>query len=227
MMFTDGEAYGLFAGDRATREENARIGGRSKRTFDLTLAILGLLAIAPLLITIALLILCTSGRPVLIRHRRIGAGGREFDCLKFRTMLRNNEEVLRKHLLTDPAAEQEWRMTRKLKNDPRITPLGQVLRKTSVDELPQLVNVIKGHMSLIGPRPIVADEIGHYGDAFALYCRARPGLTGAWQISGRSDTGYDQRVRLDQDYVANWSFRSDIVILLRTIPAVLSTRGSY
>ena len=227
MSITDGKAHGVFAGRLDEPGIMLHTGGLTKRAFDVSLAVLGLIAIAPLLLVVAALIVSTSGRPIVIRHRRIGAGGREFECLKFRTMLRDGDEVLRKHFLMNPDAEHEWRTTRKLKNDPRVTRLGTVLRKTSVDELPQLVNVIAGHMSLIGPRPIVADEISHYGEAFEWYCRARPGLTGAWQISGRSDTGYHQRVQLDREYVLNWTFRSDVVILLRTIPAVLSTRGSY
>jgi exopolysaccharide production protein ExoY len=142
-------------------------------------------------------------------------------------MVPNAAEVLDRYLASNPEAAAEWQLARKLKTDPRITPLGSVLRKSSVDELPQLVNILKGHMSFVGPRPIVTEEIEKYGQFFASYEKARPGLTGPWQISGRNDVSYHERILLDHDYAQNWSFSKDIAILVKTIPAVLKSRGSY
>ena len=136
-------------------------------------------------------------------------------------------DILRAHLAEDDDARREWESTRKLKVDPRVTAMGRVLRKSSADELPQLFNVLRGEMSLVGPRPIVQDEVSHFGQSITHYHRVRPGLTGAWQISGRSDTSYAKRVQLDTDYVTNQSLGRDIMILLRTVPAVLRSRGSY
>jgi exopolysaccharide production protein ExoY len=203
------------------------LGGRTKRAFDVFAGGCALVLLSPLLVLIALLIMVTSGAPVLIRHQRVGRGGRMFACLKFRSMVVKADEVLRDHLSSHPEALEEWTATRKLVDDPRVTRLGRVLRKTSLDELPQLYNIIVGDMSFVGPRPIVDEEIMKYGDAFAVYQLARPGLTGHWQVSGRSDTGYAERVQLDLDYVANWSFGRDMFIILRTIPAVVKARGVY
>lgn len=150
-----------------------------------------------------------------------------FPCLKFRTMVNNNEELLEKYLAANPAERAEWLATRKLRNDPRITPFGAFLRKSSIDEIPQLVNVVLGHMSMVGPRPIVPSETVYYGQNYADYIRVRPGLTGLWQVSGRSDADYVKRVQLDALYVANRSFVGDLVIMVKTIPAVLNARGSY
>lgn len=204
----------------------APVGGAAKRAVDIALAMLALIALLPLLVTVALIVRAADGGPALYRQRRVGCDGRPFDCLKFRTMAPNADELLHRHL-EDPVIADEWQRTRKLKRDPRITPLGVVLRRTSVDELPQLLNVLRGEMSLVGPRPIVEEEIARYGAAIQHYYRARPGLTGAWQISGRSDVGYSDRIRLDCDYVANWSLQRDIAIIVRTVPVVLTQRGSY
>ncbi len=198
----------------------------SKRSFDVATALLILLVFLPLLTLIGLALL-TQGRPLLIRHRRIGRGGEMFPCLKFRTMVVNGDEVLRRHLTDDPTAREEWASSQKLKNDPRVTPLGKVLRKSSLDELPQLFNVLRGEMSLVGPRPIVPAEAVHYGVHIEKYHALRPGLTGAWQVSGRSDVSYHQRVRLDCHYVETRNFRRDLGIMLMTIPAVLKSKGSY
>ncbi len=160
-------------------------------------------------------------------HTRLGKGGRAFKCFKFRTMARDGDAVLSEHLAQNPQARREWETTRKLKDDPRITPLGRTMRKLSVDELPQFINVLVGDMSLVGPRPIVEAERDHYGTHIEAYYSIRPGITGAWQVSGRSNTSYDGRVRMDVDYVSSWSFKKDLVILAKTVPAVLSSEGSY
>ncbi|MDB5649552.1 MAG: sugar transferase [Hyphomicrobiales bacterium] len=210
-----------------TDAPDAPVGGRIKRVFDFCAGVCAVVLVAPLLLLLSLLILFMDGGPVLIRHMRVGRGGAKFSCYKFRSMVVNGDEVLRAHLASNPAALEEWTLTRKLALDPRVTQLGRILRKTSLDELPQLFNIIAGDMSFVGPRPIVEEEIYRYGSAFREYRRARPGLTGRWQVSGRNDTGYDQRVALDQDYVANWSFARDLVILMLTVPAVIKARGVY
>jgi exopolysaccharide production protein ExoY len=198
-----------------------------KRIFDLSVASLGILFSIPLLLLVALTLLIVQGRPILIRHTRVGRGGRRFSCFKFRTMVKDAEAVLGTYLKQNPSARREWEASHKLTNDPRITWLGGALRKSSVDELPQLLNVIRGDMSLVGPRPIVEQEIKFYGSAIHQYYRVRPGLTGLWQVSGRSDVSYASRVSLDVDYVQNATLQRDMLILLRTVPAVLSSRGSY
>lgn len=199
------------------------VGGAAKRLFDIIVASLALLLLAPLLLTLATAIKLLNGGDVIYRHRRVGFSGKYFSCLKFRTMVPNGDEVLRRHLETNPAAAEEWRRTRKLVNDPRITPLGFFLRKTSLDELPQLINILRGEMSCVGPRPIVAEELHFYGDDAIEYFKARPGVTGLWQVSGRSLATYDERVNYDLAYVRDWSLTADLVILVRTIPAVLNT----
>lgn len=199
---------------------------RLKRTFDVTAAAAILLTFLPLIALLSLALL-TQGRPLMIRHRRVGRGGETFGCLKFRTMVVDAEAVLLRHLADNPEARAEWDSSHKLKNDPRVTALGRVLRKSSLDELPQLFNVLRGEMSLVGPRPIVPAEVIHYGTHIERYHEVRPGLTGAWQVSGRSDVSYDHRVALDCHYVASRSFGRDLGILLLTVPAVLKSKGSY
>jgi Undecaprenyl-phosphate galactose phosphotransferase WbaP len=196
-----------------------------KAAFDHAVATVLLVLLAPLLVTLSLLVRLDGG-PALYRHRRIGAGGRSFDCIKFRTMVLDSDRVLRRVLAKDPAAAEEWAATQKLRNDPRVTRLGQFLRRSSLDELPQLLNVLRGEMSLVGPRPIVQDEIARYADDIDYYYETKPGLTGLWQVSGRSDTSYARRVRLDVWYVRNWTLWHDIAILLKTIPAVFLQRGA-
>ncbi|NEU14263.1 sugar transferase [Methylobacterium sp. BTF04] len=200
---------------------------RAKRTSDVVIATTALITLGVLFALIALAMLLMQGRPIFIRHSRIGRHGTPFGCLKFRTMVRDADAALSRHLAEDPHALLEWQANRKLRNDPRITRLGKVLRETSLDELPQLINILRGEMSLVGPRPIVADEIVRYGAGFADYTSVRPGLTGLWQCSGRNDVSYDYRVMLDRKYVADWTFRGDIVIILRTIPAVIKSSGVY
>ncbi len=179
----------------------------------------------PLFLVITILVRADGG-PTLFRHRRIGVGGKCFMCLKFRSMKVNADEILTALLESDPAAAREWALNRKLTNDPRITPIGRFLRLTSLDELPQLWNVLRGEMSLVGPRPIVQSEAEFYGRWIGYYTHMKPGVTGLWQASGRSKTSYDQRVQLDVWYARNWSLWQDIAILLMTIPAVLLRKGA-
>lgn len=216
--------------DRTTtppRHQLRPIGGRLKRSFDVCAAIIALVLLLPLILSISAIIFSLNGGPVIIRHRRIGHAGESFGCLKFRTMVKNAEDVLARHLREDPKAAEEWEKQRKLCKDPRVTKIGSILRKTSLDELPQLLNILNGDMSLVGPRPIVEDEIPKYGSAVRLYLQARPGLTGAWQVNGRSDIEYQKRVALDSDYLTNWSLKTDVIIILRTLPAVIKARGVY
>jgi len=203
------------------------IGGKSKRIFDVIIASITLIVFLPLFAFVVLLLKLSDPGPVVFRHIRVGQGGRRFACFKFRSMVLDSDKVLKTLLESDPAARKEWDRTQKLANDPRITPLGKFLRQSSLDELPQLINVIRGDMSLVGPRPIVPSELTRYGDKLSLYLLARPGITGIWQVSGRNDCGYDRRIEMDANYVRNWRFSTDFVILLRTLGAVLAQRGSY
>lgn len=186
-------------------------------------ALLGLIILAPLLIIIAICIKRDSPGPILYRRRVVGRGGHVFDAFKFRTMRVDGDEILRHH----PKLESELRAQYKLKNDPRVTPFGQTLRRASLDELPQLLNVLLGQMSLVGPRMITLEETAQYGKWRLNLLTVKPGITGLWQISGRSDISYDQRVRLDMYYIRNYSIWLDLFILWRTIPAVLQGRGAY
>jgi undecaprenyl-phosphate galactose phosphotransferase len=198
-----------------------------KRAFDVLVSMAMVVFFAPLLLVVGAVV-ALDGGPILFGHRRVGHNGATFRCLKFRTMVPEAPAVLQKLLEKDPALQAEWSSTFKLKNDPRITPVGRFLRKTSLDELPQLFNVIAGTMSLVGPRPVVASELDEFYGEDALYYRlVLPGITGLWQISGRSDVGYNRRVHLDAWYVRNWSLWSDILILLGTLPSVLRSRGAY
>lgn len=196
-----------------------------KAFFDVTAAALLIAFLAPVLLAIAVAVKLDGG-PVLFAHTRIGAGDRRFRCLKFRSMRPDSAAVLQRLLDTDPDAAMEWAATQKLRYDPRVTRVGSWLRKTSLDELPQLLNVLRLEMSLVGPRPIVAEEIHHYGPEIEAYFATRPGVTGLWQVSGRSTTTYQERVRLDAYYVRNWSLWQDALILARTVPAVLKRTGA-
>ena len=197
----------------------------AKLAFDVVAAGLLVLVLLPAIALIALAIK-RDGGPVFYAQRRIGKDGRMFGCLKFRTMVMNGDQVLRKALAADPRLAMEWEATQKLRRDPRVTGIGHLLRLTSLDELPQLLNVLRMDMSLVGPRPIIEREVPRYRDDFAWYCVVRPGLTGLWQVSGRSDTSYARKVHLDSWYVRNWSLWQDMVILMKTIPAVLLRRGA-
>ncbi len=198
-----------------------------KRGFDLVVSLLGMIVALPVGILIALAIYIDSPGPVIFAHLRIGQNKKVFPCYKFRTMVSDAEEKLREYLLENPSAMEEWQDSFKLKDDPRITRVGRFLRKTSLDELPQLLNVLKGEMSLVGPRPIVRMEIIKYGEYFRDFALVPPGITGMWQVNGRSDTTYDERVRMDSWYVRNWSVWIDMVYLLKTVKVVISGRGAY
>ena len=198
-----------------------------RRTMDVALASLALLFLAPVMVLVALLIWTQDRGPVFFAHGRIGRDGRAFKCLKFRSMLVDSEARLRKLLAESPEARAEWERDHKLRNDPRITALGSFLRRSSLDELPQLFNVLAGEMSLVGPRPIVTAEVARYGRRFGHYCSVRPGITGLWQVSGRNDVSYRRRVAIDTCYAQNQSIALDLRILLATIPSVLLRKGSY
>ena len=214
------------AGVQGQLASKRRLQKAVKRMLDLGGALSFLIVFAPLLIGVAVLLLVAQGRPVLFKHKRIGRNGEPFECFKFRTMVNEAGRALEQHLAANPAARREWEATQKLKDDPRVTPLGAVMRKLSVDELPQFLNVVMGHMSLVGPRPIVSSEARLYGSHIGAYYSLRPGITGPWQVGGRSNASYDRRVQLDVDYASNWSIARDIGILVRTVPAVLAQDGS-
>jgi exopolysaccharide production protein ExoY len=197
--------------------------GRAKRVFDFAVATLALLFLAPVFLAVALMIKLTDRGPVFYRHTRVGRQGERFECMKFRTMAVDSAERLAHILITDPHAAKEWEESQKLRNDPRITAMGMFLRKTSIDELPQLWNVLRGDMSIIGPRPITRAELNRYGRDRRYYLLVRPGITGLWQVSGRSSTGYEKRIRYDREYLEEWSWLGEVWILLMTIPAVLKT----
>ncbi len=201
--------------------QDSPVGGLTKRTLDIAVALTMLIVFSPLMAGLALLVLTTSSGPVLYRHCRVGYQKRSFGCLKFRTMVVNGDEVLREHLQHNPGARLEWDQTQKLRDDPRVTPVGHVLRKLSLDELPQLFNVLRGDMSLVGPRPVLLDELRRYGPSTRYYLRARPGITGLWQVNGRNNTTYKRRVAYDRAYVRKVSTATDIAILARTLPAAM------
>ena len=202
-------------------------GGALCRAFDIVVALAVILFTAPLLIIIALGVKLHDGGPALFGHERIGMGGRTFRCLKFRSMVVDAEARLAALLAADPQARADWAKDFKLRRDPRITPLGDFLRRSSLDELPQLFNVLRGDMSIVGPRPIVRSEAVRYGARFESYCAVRPGITGLWQVSGRSDTTYRRRVAMDAVYARSKCLSWDVKILLLTVPAVFLARGSY
>ena len=198
-----------------------------KIIFDFALTLVGTVAISPILIFIAIWIYKDSPGPVIFKHIRIGKDGREFPCYKFRSMCVDAKEKLAELLENDPVAKAEWERDFKLKNDPRITKSGAFLRKTSLDELPQIFNVLKGEMSLVGPRPVIEEELERYGEYVNDYLMVKPGITGMWQVSGRSDIDYKERVLLDSWYVRNWSVWIDIVMLVKTLKVVLLRKGAY
>ncbi len=198
-----------------------------KYLFDWCAALLGGIIVSPVVLGIALWIWKDSPGPVIFKHKRIGRCGKEFWCYKFRTMSVDAKEKLEKLLETDPEAKKEWEENYKLKNDPRITRSGRFLRRTSLDELPQIFNVLKGEMSLVGPRPIIRDEIPRSGKYIEDSYMVRPGITGMWQTGGRNDIDYDERVQMDTWYVRNWNIWFDIVLLWRTIAVVLGQKGAY
>ena len=212
--------YGPFA----PRQAGAYAVG--KRTFDIVGASLAIILLSPLILVLVSCTLLSGGSP-FFRHRRVGERGAFFDCIKFRTMVRNADQVLHNLLEKDPKIKEEWLRYHKLRDDPRVTRIGRFLRRTSLDELPQLWNVLRGEMSLVGPRPVVPDELRRYGRRVGVFLSARPGITGLWQISGRNDTDYRRRVALDVCYVRSRSLVLDIYIMLRTFRVVFATNGAY
>lgn len=204
-----------------------RLDDLASRVIDVTLAIVALAILAPLMAVIATAIYVLDPGPIIFAHQRIGRGGRSFPCLKFRTMVVDADVRLRHLLETSPAARAEWEKDHKLRDDPRVIGIGKFLRKTSLDELPQLINVIRGEMSLVGPRPIVVGEISRYGRYFHHYCLVRPGITGLWQVGGRNDVSYRRRVAYDVAYSRARSCALNVKIIAFTVPMVLLQRGSY
>lgn len=202
---------------------------RWKRMFDIVFSLFAILITLPIMIPIAIIIKLTDGGSVLFGHNRVGYRGREFKVLKFRSMYPDAEERLKKILEEDPKAREEWEKTFKLKNDPRVTPIGKFLRKTSLDELPQFFNVLKGDMSVVGPRPVVKEELEkYYKDKAKYYLSVKPGITGYWQVEGRSDVeDYQERVNMDVWYVENQSFLLDLKIILKTVWVMLTGKGAY
>ncbi|MEE9388243.1 MAG: sugar transferase [Paracoccaceae bacterium] len=204
------------------------IGGGEKRVFDVVFSVAAMLSALPLFVFLPVLIYLVSPGPIFYSHSRIGFRGRKFPCLKFRTMVLNADSVLESHFEKFPEARKEFLETRKLKNDPRIIPIvGAFLRKTSLDELPQFLNVFRGEMSVVGPRPVTQNELYDYGDATSRYKSARPGITGLWQVSGRSDLSFIKRVELDSWYVSNRTLLSDLGLIAKTIGVLLNRRGAY
>lgn len=199
----------------------------AKRSLDLGLASLAFVFLLPLLAFICLAIRLSGPGPVIFTQKRCGANGRFFNCYKFRTMRPDAAARLEALLSSDPAAAAEWALYQKLRSDPRITPIGRFLRRTSLDELPQLINILRGEMSIIGPRPITSGEIFRYGADFGYYTSVRPGVLGLWQVNGRNSLTYDQRVRMDVEYVRTWSMGKDLRILVKAVPAVMFGSDAY
>lgn len=197
-----------------------------KLVMDKLVALTALLLLAPVMLAIALAIRVTEGGPVFYAHSRVGAGGRTFGCLKFRTMYPEASSMLDEVLRSDPIAREEWESSFKLSRDHRVTPIGRILRRSSLDELPQFINVLRGDMSIVGPRPVTQKEASLYGAHFDTVFSVRPGVTGLWQVSGRSDISYEGRVALDLSYVRSVSLGRDLKILMRTFSCVLLRRGA-
>lgn len=198
-----------------------------KRAFDIIFALTFLMVALPFIIVLAIALQIDSPGKLLFVQPRVGRHGRMFRCIKFRTMHEDAEQILAELLATCPASRREWEADHKLRNDPRVSRLGKIVRKLSLDELPQLFNILSGEMSVVGPRPIVQAEIPKYGSFFIDYCAVKPGLTGLWQVSGRNDVSYAERVQLDRQYRMRVSFLFDLGIVLRTVPAVIGAKGCY
>jgi exopolysaccharide production protein ExoY len=198
-----------------------------KRTLDIAGAGVGLLALAPLFLLISAAVKLTSRGPVFFKHTRIGRYRLPVHVLKFRTMVRDGDAILERHLLLNPQLKMEWEEKRKLRGDPRVTRIGRTLRKFSLDELPQLWNVFIGDLSLVGPRPVTQDELSRFGPSTHALLAVRPGVTGLWQVNGRNDVTYEERAALELRYVREWSLLLDIRIILRTIPSVFRGAGAY
>lgn len=198
-----------------------------KRLFDLLVASIITVLFSPLIVMVAIAVRWTNGPGIIYSHARVGREGREFPCYKFRSMVHDADARLRELLARDPVARAEWERDHKLKDDPRVTAVGRLIRKTSLDELPQLWNVFRGDMSVVGPRPVIEAELERYGEARAHYLSVRPGLTGPWQVSGRNDIGYAERVEMDAQYVQNWNLFQDALIVFKTATVMVAKRGAY
>ncbi len=199
-----------------------------KRVFDIFFSIFAIIVTSPFMFLIALGIKLTDGGKVFFTQKRVGKDGKEFDIIKFRSMYPDAESRLKEILESNPQARKEWKESFKLRNDPRITPIGKFLRKTSLDELPQFFNVLKGDMSVVGPRPVVQEELDKfYKEKANLYKSIRPGVTGYWQVEGRSDTDYEERVKMDEWYIKNQSLWLDLKIILKTIKVMITGKGAY
>jgi len=199
-----------------------------KRLFDIVFSVFAIIITLPITIPIAIIIKLTDGGSIIYGHERVGKDGKKFKVLKFRSMYMDADKKLKEILENDPQAKEEWEKTFKLKNDPRITPIGKFLRKTSLDELPQFINVLKGEMSVVGPRPVVEEELKkYYKDKAELYKSVKPGVTGYWQVEGRSYTEYEERIKMDEYYIKNRSFLMDLKIILKTIKVMITGKGAY
>jgi exopolysaccharide production protein ExoY len=200
-----------------------------KRAFDLASVVVIVALFWWAIIAVAIAVRLTTGSPVIYGHKRVGRDGREFNCYKFRSMVPNADEVLSHLLATDAAAREEWNRDFKLKDDPRVTRVGRFIRKTSLDEFPQLWNVLANEMSVVGPRPVVRKELDAYyaGAGRSRYLSVKPGLTGLWQVSGRNDMEYCERVELDRAYVDSWGVFSDFMIVMRTVGVMFGRKGAY
>lgn len=204
------------------------VGGAAKRVFDILFSLVAMLSAAPFFLILPAIIYFVSPGPVFYSHRRVGFGGKTFPCLKFRTMVLDADRILEEYLAEHPEARAEYEHHRKLRTDPRIIPIvGSFLRKSSLDELPQFFNVFRGEMSVVGPRPLTRDELRCYGDDADRYAAARPGITGLWQVSGRSDLSFRKRVELDCRYVLNHTLRTDLSLIAKTILVLVNRRGAY
>lgn len=213
-------------GVEMVNQRHFRVLRLEKHVLDKAFAVFAFILLSPFFVVIPVLVKLTSRGPVFYRQNRLGKRGRPIRVWKFRSMYVDADARLKAILESDPARKAEWEANFKLADDPRVTPLGKFLRKTSIDEFPQLFNVFAGDMALVGPRPIVEGEVAHYGSSYDTFASVKPGITGLWQASGRSDTDYARRVALDVHYVLNWSPWMDIWILFRTVSAVLFMRGA-
>ena len=214
-------------GAEVETRDAAQLNDLFKRCFDVAFAVTFVVIALPALCLLAIALQLDSPGKLFFVQQRVGRNGKPFGCVKFRTMREDAAEVLAELLATSAEARGEWEADHKLRNDPRVSRLGRFVRKLSLDELPQLYNILVGEMSVVGPRPIVQAEIPKYGAFFADYCAIKPGLTGLWQVSGRNDVTYEQRVQMDSWYVRNWSLWHDIAILCKTVPALLKRSGAY
>jgi lipopolysaccharide/colanic/teichoic acid biosynthesis glycosyltransferase len=228
MTYASTAAAGSLSAASGAKSRPAKpLGGLVKRSFDICFAALALLACLPIFVVIACLVRIASPGPIFFRHTRIGFDGVPFKCTKFRTMHVDSAAQLAAHLAANPAARAEYAEFRKLKDDPRIIPfIGAFLRKSSLDELPQFFDVLTGNMSVVGPRPVTEEELGLYGSARRIYKACRPGVTGLWQVSGRNELSFEQRVEIDKSYVRGWSFRKDLWIIVKTIKVVACREGA-